>query len=131
MKDEKGFTVIEVLVVLVFLIAVSVLFVIQKSNVEATVRDDQRKVAINAMYYNLEEVYYEKNKFYPQSIDSKTLRAVDPALFTDPDGYKMGDAAANYHYEGLDCSLDAKCKRYKLHADMEREAEFVKESRHN
>lgn len=131
MKDEKGFTVIEILVVLVFLIAASVLFMIQKANVESTVRDDQRKVAINAVYYNLEEVYYEKNKYYPQSIDSKTLRAVDPALFTDPDGYKMGDPSANYHYEGLDCSLDGKCKRYKLRADMEREAEYIKESRRN
>lgn len=129
MKDEKGFTVIELLVVLVFLIAMSVLFVIQKSNVESTVRDDQRKVAINAMYYNLEEVFYEKNKYYPQSIDSKTLRAMDPEQFTDPDGYKMGDPSANYHYEGLDCSLDGKCKRYKLRADMEREAEYVKDSR--
>lgn len=129
MKDNKGFTVIEVLVVLVFLITVSVLFMVQKTNVEATVRDDQRKIAVNAMYYNLEEVYYEKNNYYPQTIDSKILRAMDPELFTDPDGYKMGDSQANYRYEGLDCSLDGKCKRYKLSALMEREAEYVKESR--
>lgn len=129
MNRRQGFTVIELLVVLVFLIGASVLFFTQKATVDAAARDDNRKIAINAMYYNLEEVYYETNKFYPQTIDSKVLRAMDPELFTDPDGYKMGDALANYHYEGINCSLDGKCKQYKLSADMENEATFVKDSR--
>lgn len=122
---------IELLVVLVFLIGICVLVLTQKHTVDQTARDDARKVAINAMYYNLEEVYYLKNGYYPQTIDSKVLRAMDPELFTDPDGYKIGEPSANYRYEGIDCTLDGQCKQYKLSTTMEREAEYTKTSRRN
>lgn len=115
--------------VLVFLIGGAVLFFTQKAHLDAAQRDAERKVAINAMYYNLEEVYYEQHGHYPQTIDSKTLRAMDPELFTDPEGYKLGDALTNYHYDSKNCSLDGKCKSYKLHSSMEREAEYEKSSR--
>ncbi len=74
------------------------------------------------MYYSLEEVYYEQNQSYPEKISSKVLRSVDPALFTDPDGYTIGDPGSNYHYESSDCDLNGNCKHYKLFADMEKEA---------
>lgn len=130
MKREHGFTVIEIIVVIVLLgIATTFLF-IQKNNLAAAHRDTERKTAINAMYYNLEEVFYEKNGFYPSKIDSKTLRAMDPALFTDPDGVKMNDADSEYRYESANCTND-KCKSYTLRADLEKEADYVKTSRNN
>lgn len=128
MKRSQGFTVIEVLVVVLFLAAATVLLLIQKDNLAATQRDDERKAAINAMYYNLEEDFYEKNGYYPASIDSKTLRAMDPSLFTDPDGTKMGDPDAEYHYSATNCTNDH-CKSYKLSADLEKEAKYVKTNR--
>lgn len=130
MKRESGFTVIELIAIIVFLGVVATLLLIQKGNLEATRRDNQRKTAINAMYYNLEEVFYEKNGYYPARIDSKTLRAMDPALFTDPDGVKMGEQGTTYRYNSTDCD-DEKCKSYTLRADLEREADYVKESRRN
>lgn len=130
MKRESGFTVIELIVVVVFLGVAATLLLIQKGNLEATRRDNMRKTAINAMYYNLEEVFYEKNGYYPAKIDSKTLRAMDPALFTDPNGVKMNEEDATYRYNGTNCNGD-KCQSYTLRADLEREADFVKESRHN
>jgi Tfp pilus assembly protein PilE len=52
MKHSQGFTVIEVIVVTLFLsVATTVLFM-QKNDIAATHRDDQRKTAINAMYYS-------------------------------------------------------------------------------
>lgn len=129
MKQSRGFTVIELLVVLAFLIGGSALFFTQKASFDAMQRDDSRKIAINAMYFSLEEVYYPANKSYPQTIDSKTLRSMDPELFTDPDGYKMGDPSSNYHYEASDCNLEGACKNYRLYADMEKEANFEKTSR--
>lgn len=129
MKRISGFTVIEVVVVLAFLITGAVIFFTQKATIDATARDDDRKIAINAMYYSLEEVYYEKNGYYPGEIDSKTLRSVDPALFTDPQGYVMGDPGANYSYNPTDCSLDNKCKSYTIRSKMEREGDYVKTSR--
>jgi prepilin-type N-terminal cleavage/methylation domain-containing protein len=131
MKRSQGFTVIELLVVITVLLVGSYVFFSQKIAVDAAARDSQRKIAINAMYYSLEEVYYEKNGFYPAAIDSKTLRSVDPNLFTDPSGYKMGDSGANYSYSSTNCSLDGKCKSYTLRSQMEKEAEFVKTSRRN
>lgn len=129
MKRASGFTVIEVLVVLSFLLVGAVLFITQSAQIEAASRDTQRKTAINAMYYSLEEVFYEKNGYYPQSIDSKTLRSVDPELFYDPAGRGVSDSESDYHYDSRGCSLDGKCTSYVLHSKMERESSFEKTSR--
>lgn len=130
MKHSRGFTVIELLVILVLLGVGGWVFFTEKATLDATERDKSRKTAINAMYYNLEEVFYEKNKYYPTAIDSKTLRAMDPALFTDPDGVKMGEQESDYRYDGTSCSTDGKCKAYKLSSAMEREGEYIKTNRH-
>lgn len=128
MKRESGFTVIEILTVILFLSLATVLLFIQKANLEASQRDHTRKTAINAMYYSLEEVFFEKNGYYPSRIDSKTLRSMDPELFTDPDGIKMNEADSSYRYEGLNCDNE-KCKAYKLTASLEKEAAYEKTNR--
>jgi type II secretory pathway pseudopilin PulG len=128
MKRTAGFTVVEIMVAIVLVGAAATLLLFQKANFEGLRRDQDRKTAINAMYYNLEEVFYEKNKSYPAKIDSKVLRAMDPGLFTDPMGKKMNEEGAEYRYEGLDCTNDA-CKGYKLSSTMEKEAEYVKNNR--
>jgi type II secretory pathway pseudopilin PulG len=130
MKRAHGFTVIELIVVIVFLGAAATILLVQKANLQAGQRDDTRKTAINAMYYSLEEVFYEKNGYYPAAIDSKTLRAMDPELFTDPNGIKMGEEGSNYRYESLNCD-NAKCKAYKLSSAMEKEASYEKKNRNN
>jgi type II secretory pathway pseudopilin PulG len=129
MKYSKGFTVIEILVVLAFLIGGSILFFTQKSAIDAAARDNQRKIAINAMYFSLEEAYYKDNQSYPESINSKVLRSVDPTLFTDPDGFAIDDAGTDYHYDATGCDLDGNCTHYKLSADMESEDTYEKTSR--
>ena len=57
-KSKKGFTILELVVVIVFAAILVVLFFLQKTNVDAMGRDDKRKIAINAMYYALEEGFY-------------------------------------------------------------------------
>lgn len=128
MKRSQGFTVIEIMAVILFLGVATILLFIQKDNLAASQRDDARKTAINAMYYNLEEVFFEQNKYYPAKIDSKTLRAMDPALFTDPNGIKMDEQASNYRYEPTDCVND-QCKGYVLSAELEKEARYSKKNR--
>lgn len=128
MKRSHGFTVIEIIVVILFLGVATALLLIQKENLAASQRDEQRKTAINAMYYNLEEVYFEKNGFYPAKIDSKTLRAVDPILFTDPMGVKMNEQDSEYRYSGNNCENE-KCKGYTLSAELEKEATYTKRNR--
>ncbi len=122
---------LELLIIIVILCVGGWLFFSEKARVDAVQRDSQRKMAINSMYYNLEEVYYEKNKYYPASIDSKTLRAMDPGLFTDPIGFKLGDEGANYRYSGKGCTTDGHCTGYELRTSLEREADYIKTNRNN
>lgn len=129
MKKSAGFTVIELLVVVVFVAVAGWLFFNEKATVTAVQRDNQRKVAINAMYYSLEEVFYDKNHYYPQTVDSKTLRSVDPALFNDPSGVALGTSSSNYRYEATGCTTDGQCTGYTLQSTMEREDAYKKTNR--
>lgn len=130
-RNEQGFTVIELIAVIILVTVAGFLFFMQKNNVQVTARDDHRKTAINAIYYNLEEVYYTKNKFYPPVLESKDVPAMDPELLKDTNGIKINDETglSEYSYEPVNCEND-KCKGYVLRAGMENEAEYVKKSRH-
>ena len=90
---QRGFTVIELIVVAIVLAVAGVMVFAYANNVSATNQDEQRKTAINAMYYALEEVYYKQHSSYPASLTAATLPSVDPALFTDPDGFTLGKEA--------------------------------------
>jgi type II secretory pathway pseudopilin PulG len=127
-KYSKGFTVIEISLIISILAVASVLFFTQKNNISTTARDDKRKISINAMYYSLEEVFYKTNNFYPPTIDEKILPAVDPTLFTDPSGNKLGNASSSYRYEPTNCAND-KCTSYTLRSSLENEKDFVKSNK--
>ncbi len=130
MKSSRGFTVIELIIVIAVIAVASVVFFIQKNNVEVAARDEARKTSINAMYYSLEEVYYQQHKSYPRTVDSKILSSVDPDLFKDPNGVKIGEGASNFRYEPVNCDGDA-CKSYTLRTTLENEDDFVKQSRNS
>jgi len=130
MKYTRGFTVIELLIVIVLLAAASMLFFIQKNNVEVAARDETRKTSINAMYYGLEEVYFKQNNSYPRTINSTILPSVDPELFKDTNGVKIGEAASNFSYEASNCDGDA-CKAYTLRTTLQNEDDYIKTNRTN
>ena len=125
---QKGFTVVELLAAVVVLIIAGTVFYVQKNDINTASRDQDRKTAINAIYYNLEEVYFPAHKSYPRVIDESTVKAMDPALLKDPSGVKIGEQKSNYRYEPSGCDGDA-CKGYTLRADLERENDFVKTNR--
>ena len=90
-----------------------------------------RKVAINAMFYALEEGYYAEKGYYPENIEkAEDLPWIDPNLFTDPYGVTLwnADADSNYSYDASNCE-DGKCKSYTLRSTMEKEDDYVKTSR--
>lgn len=89
-SQQSGFTVIELMFVGVVLAVAGVLAYIQMNNLGVTADDLRRKTAVNAMYYALEEVYYKENQAYPTTLTADSLPSVDPALFTDPDGFVLG-----------------------------------------
>lgn len=127
-KTSRGFTVIEIIFAIVILGFATTIFFVQKNNIEVAARDDQRKTAINAFYYSLEEVYFKQNGHYPRTINETNLPSVDPALFRDPAGIVIGESNSQYRYEPTNCSAD-ECQSYSLRADLENEADYVKTQR--
>lgn len=95
---------------------------------DAMTRDDQRKIAINAMHYSLEEDFYVKNGYYPEVINENVLKSMDPELFTDPDGLNLGNTGSSYSYTPANCK-DGKCKEYTLRATLEREDIYIRRNR--
>lgn len=128
MKSRSGFTILEIIIVAVFASLLLVLFFVQKSNIDAMERDDDRKVAINAMYYALEESFYAKHGYYPETISEENIKVIDPALWTDPLGFNLGDPMGSYFYEPANCK-EGKCKEYILKANLEKEDTYTKYSR--
>lgn len=128
MKSSRGFTLIELMVVVVLFATASVVFFVQKNHVEVASRDDSRKVAINAMYYSLEEVYFKQNQSYPRTISTQTLPSVDPGLFADPSGVKIGESTSDYRYEPTGCTDNA-CKGYSLRTILENEDDYIKQNK--
>ena len=127
-KTKSGFTIIELVVVIAFVAFATALFFIQKVNVDARNRVKSRKVAINAMYYALEEGFFEQNGYYPETISEKNLKVIDPQLFTDPSGIVLGDPGCSYIYEAANCT-DGECREYTLRATLEKEEDFIKKNR--
>lgn len=129
-KRANGFTVIELIFIITIAAAASIIFFVQKNNIQTVAEDDAKKTAINSIYYSLEEVYYKGNGYYPQTIDSAILPSVDPDLFTDPSGIAIGSAGSAYSYDPVNCA-DNKCKSYTLKASLANEADYIKTSRNN
>ena len=126
MKNKsKGFTVIELIFIIIVFGLASILFFVQKNNIEVIAQNNTKKTAINSMYYSLEEVFYPANKYYPRTIDSTNLYSVEPSLFTDPNGVKLGTAESAYTYSATDCN-ENKCKSYTLKSTLEKEADYIK-----
>ena len=128
MNNRKGFTILEIIVVGVFASLLLLFFFIQKSNIDAMNRDEDRKIAINAMYYALEEDFYKEHQYYPEQISEENLKVVDPNLWTDPSGHNLGDPESSYSYEPANCK-DGKCKEYTLKATLEKEDAYTKYNR--
>ena len=127
---RKGFTVLELVIVATFAGLLFLLFFIQKTNLDALARDEDRKTAINAMYYALEESFYKDHKYYPETISEENIKVIDPALWTDPDGYNLGDPKSSYSYQPANCE-NGKCKEYILRAELEKENPYIKQNRKN
>jgi type II secretory pathway pseudopilin PulG len=125
---QRGFTVIELLALVVLLVIVGTVFWTQKNSLETAAKDDARKTSINALYYSLEEVYYPANDGYPKDLTPSTLPSVDPGLFKDPQGVALEDTESDFSYEAKQCSDDI-CKSYTLRSKLTNEADYRKDSR--
>ena len=113
MKFKKGFTLIEIVVVIGIIGVLTVIILPSLSNVRTRNRDTERISDIGTIQLGLLN-YYSKYGYYPDSLDSSstTLKQfITPEAFLDPDG-------DDYTYVPLKRS-GTKCTYYHLGTTLE------------
>lgn len=120
--SRTGFTIIELMVCIVVIAAISVLAMTNVRGARSENRDSQKKTDINAVYYQLES-FHEANGYYPKTIDAKVLKGIDPDSLIDNNGRSINQTGGSYVYTSENCA-DVKCKSYVLTAELEKEAPF-------
>ena len=125
MQTQRGFTLIELIVFILLILVLGIAAFFQIQDIRASERDNQRKTDINAIYYGLEKVFYEKNGYYPEAVDAKTLSYVSPESFKDPNGKEINNRESDYRYNPSGC-VEGKCEGYSLRSVLQKEADYVK-----
>jgi Tfp pilus assembly protein PilE len=126
MNTSAGFSTIELIALFLLLGFLAVVGYDRYDAVQSVHRDQARKVAINSIHQNLEEVVKPKLGGYPRIIAASQLTAMDKSLLTDPHGKVLGKNTSDYRYEPTGCNGGDICRSYKLSADLEKEADYVK-----
>ena len=124
MRNKRGFTVIEILVALCVLILIGVLGFTNIHDLQAHNRDNQLKTSVNATQYQL-QAFFQTNKYYPKTLDGKTLAGLDPELLKDPAGIMINQPNSALSYTTENCK-DTKCQRFTLSANLEKEPTYTK-----
>lgn len=122
--NSNGFTIIELMVTIVVIAAISVLALTNIRTIRADRRDEIKKTDINAIFFQLES-FHQTNGYYPQVADSANLKGIDPESLADANGKKIAEDGGEYEYTPTGCS-ESKCKGYELRTDLEREAPYIK-----
>ena len=122
-RRESGFTVVELITVIILAFFVGSLFLVQSNSAAASSRDSERKRDINAVYYYLEYVYYPTHKSYPATLVAKDLPGLDPEVLTDPKGYPINNKLGSLTYDPTNC-VTTGCADYTLTTTLEKGATF-------
>ena len=117
---KSGFTVVELLIVIVVIGILAALVLNTFSGIQARARDAERKTDLNALHTQL-EVYYNDNGFYPTlaNITTANLAGLDPEALNDPSGDALHDGTGTGDYSYSCTAGGGGCTSYTLSADME------------
>lgn len=131
-NKQKGFTIVELLIVIVVIGILAALVVTTFSGIQRKARDTERQTDIKAIYGQL-EAYYAQNGAYPAlaEVNTTTLQGLDAEALKDPKGGALGATASanNYGYAvtPAGCTTSAKdCTGYTLTANLEGGGTFTK-----
>lgn len=122
-KNEKGFTIIELLIVIVVIGILAALVITTFAGVQRRARNTERETDIKALHSQL-EAYYAQQGYYPtlaQVVDGTTLAGLDQGALTSPpnNNTQIDSAApteAKYQYlpTPSGCTAGGGCTSYTL-----------------
>lgn len=127
-KQESGFTIVELLIVIVVIGILAALVLNTFQGVQARARDTERTTDVNALHTQY-EVYYNDNGVYPtdaQAAVATNFPGLDPEALVDPNnnalqaGADAGDG--QYYYSASPASCDntsTDCTSYTLSVTKE------------
>ncbi|PID30332.1 hypothetical protein CR973_02935 [Candidatus Saccharibacteria bacterium] len=155
LKNKKGFTIVELLIVIVVIGILATLVIVTFTGMQQKARNTQRQTDINAIQSHV-EAFYAQNGFYPSigdltssAVRSAQMKGLDPEALLDPKqstGTISGTAVAanTYQYSYVasassgTCVTDAQadadnpadtgCDTYVLTAHLEGGSDYVKQS---
>lgn len=141
-RDQQGFTIVELLIVIVVIGILAALVVTTYAGIQAKARDSKRRTDIQALQTQV-EAFYATNNFYPAlaNLNSTTWRAdhmksLDKDALYDPSapnttdanplsGSEATDSGKKYGYVALNSASatcadgDTTCATYTLSAYLE------------
>jgi len=139
----KGFTIVELLIVIVVIGILAALVVVTYSGIQAKARDTERKTDIKALHGQL-EAYQAQNGKYPTlanvndpTFRSTNMKGLDAAALADPKNpasqtLVAAPAANAYAYAVAPAACDngagGDCTSYTLTATLEGGGTYVKQS---
>lgn len=147
-KRNEGFTIVELLIVIVVIAILAALVITAYGGITAKARDTERQTDVKALHSQL-EAFYGQNGYYPtlahmndSTWRGTNMKGLDADALKDPKGTAstlVGAAAADsYSYAvttsgNADCSsAETSCAKYVLTATLEKEVNgstaFVKNS---
>lgn len=138
---QKGFTIIELLIVIVVIGILATLVLNTFRGVQARARDTERKADLNALGTQL-EVYYTDHGYYPGGTDNSTtpsqsitadadvvvtLPGIDAGAVNDPNGNIVNvttdastvDPGTNEYYYRPDGCTSGECTSFTLYTYLE------------
>ena len=137
---QSGFTIVELLIVIIVIGILAALVITTYSGVEAKARDTKRQTDIGSLYSML-EAYYAQNGGYPAFVDfnsstwrTTNMKGLDPAATCDPSASSTQNcalvttpAAKSYAYAALQsdgttactATTGQTCPKYTLTATLE------------
>lgn len=119
-RDQRGFTIVELLIVIVVIGILAALVVTTYGGIQAKARDSKRQTDIQALQTQI-EAFYATNNYYPNLTDinnatwrAKNMKSLSTDTMTDPSGTSstlVTTAAASgnkaYTYSPTGCDTTA------------------------
>lgn len=91
-RDQQGFTIVELLIVIVVIGILAALVVTTYAGIQAKARDSKRQTDIQALQTQI-EAFYAANNYYPSNADMNSttwrgtnMKSLDTGAMTDPSG---------------------------------------------